>query len=556
MPDEVWVVQLDTKQVEAAAPQAAGAVEQLEGSLDRLDPAADRARDAMGRFASVTGKQVQVFREAAGGVYELSDAFVELSDRYEVLPSKGNAYRAALVQQQAAAELAAEAARQQAAAQASLQSLMEGQSPAVQQASQKTQQYARNLQDLGRSAGSGGAGRGILLLSQTIDDAQYGFRSIVNNIPILGIEAARAFGASNEAAAGFGGALGLLAVAINVNMQHAEDWRDLMRGVGAEDYFKPIVDGWNSVTFATERAAVAAQRAADAQRVKSGEAAEKSIEAIKSPEQEAAAKAFQAAVKATGGGKSLLDQLIAADRGANPNRSKEDQEKAERNIALLAEDARGGSETAADEIAKRLGGENKTFGHALKSAREAPELAAAAKEEQARIDRESAEAAAANEAIDKAAEDDAKQAEKDQADLAKLKEGVDEARKDAERQEAHDAGADIIATGAARGGANEDQIAQLLIQQGVPEDLARQMAQDAATGARRESIQGAFGKGEQSRSSEVISGGTALADALQSSVGGTGDTAQQHLKETQRTNEILTRLLQQPPGARDFVFKR
>lgn len=83
----------------------------------------------------------------------------------------------------------------------------------------KAQQSAQRVsQMIGQSLGRNSqAGMGLLYLGQAIDDVQYGFRAIVNNIPQM----AMAFGAG----AGLAGGIGIAAVAINQFTQH---WEELM----------------------------------------------------------------------------------------------------------------------------------------------------------------------------------------------------------------------------------------------------------------------------------------------------------------------------------------
>lgn len=95
-------------------------------------------------------------------------------------------------------------------------------------------------QNLGAAAGRAGrsiqqstmsGAMGLMALSQTIDDAQYGFRAIVNQVPQLGMGLASMFGASSEEAMKFGAVAGIVAVAINVLINHWDDLLDVM-GLG------------------------------------------------------------------------------------------------------------------------------------------------------------------------------------------------------------------------------------------------------------------------------------------------------------------------------------
>jgi autotransporter adhesin len=58
-----------------------------------------------------------------------------------------------------------------------------------------------------------------LSISRMADDAQYGFRGVINNLEQLGTGAALALGASTSAAMMFGGALTLAGIAINALLQ-------------------------------------------------------------------------------------------------------------------------------------------------------------------------------------------------------------------------------------------------------------------------------------------------------------------------------------------------
>lgn len=82
--------------------------------------------------------------------------------------------------------------------------------------------------------GSGGGGgmngaMGLLVLSQTIDDMQYGFRAIVNNIPQMGMALGSAMGMGVESSMKLAGTLGIAAVAVNLLITH---WDDLMNLMG------------------------------------------------------------------------------------------------------------------------------------------------------------------------------------------------------------------------------------------------------------------------------------------------------------------------------------
>jgi hypothetical protein len=109
------------------------------------------------------------------------------------------------------------------------------------------------VQHLGqmRSATAGGMGgmmgmgggnssaMGLLSISYLIDDIQYGFRSIVNNIPQVGLAVGTAMGLSTAASMQFAGALGIVAVGINQAINHA----DQLAGA-----FKPVTDALHALS--------------------------------------------------------------------------------------------------------------------------------------------------------------------------------------------------------------------------------------------------------------------------------------------------------------------
>ena len=83
-----------------------------------------------------------------------------------------------------------------------------------------------------KSFGSSGA-MSLMMVSQAIDDVQYGFKAIVNNIPMLGMSLGKAFGASSEGAMKFGAIAGIAAVAINTIINHWDQLFDRF-GYGTE----------------------------------------------------------------------------------------------------------------------------------------------------------------------------------------------------------------------------------------------------------------------------------------------------------------------------------
>jgi hypothetical protein len=80
-----------------------------------------------------------------------------------------------------------------------------------------------------RQGGMSGA-MGLMVLSQTIDDMQYGFHAVVNQIPMLGMGLGSILGMSSQAAMKFGAIAGIAAVAINTIINH---WDQLLGVFGA-----------------------------------------------------------------------------------------------------------------------------------------------------------------------------------------------------------------------------------------------------------------------------------------------------------------------------------
>lgn len=92
---------------------------------------------------------------------------------------------------------------------------------------------------------SRGAAQGLLALSQAVDDAQYGFRAIVNNIPQM----IYMFGGG----AGLAGGIGIAAVAVNTLITH---WESLINSLKAQ---------WLNVPFdQLEKLRIQAEKAGEA----------------------------------------------------------------------------------------------------------------------------------------------------------------------------------------------------------------------------------------------------------------------------------------------------
>jgi hypothetical protein len=137
------------------------------------------------------------------------------------------------------------------------QSLAHSETMAKQAASRMQQTVNQGTQAMGERRSFTGF---ALNVSRAVDDAQYGFRGIVNNMEMIGMEAGRAFGMSTKAAMGFGAAMTLTAVAINNALPALEKMTDLRT-----DYEKlatsPIAFA-NSIMLATRSIATMQKEAA------------------------------------------------------------------------------------------------------------------------------------------------------------------------------------------------------------------------------------------------------------------------------------------------------
>ncbi len=158
------------------------------------------------------------------------------------------------------------------------------------------------LDGIGKS--SRGASMGLLTLSQAIDDAQYGFRAIVNNIPQM----IYMFGGS----AGIAGAVGITAVAVNILINHFETLQNFFKS----QWLGVPLDQLEQLRIATEKAG----EAFDKLMLTPSALAAKEIGALK-----------EAMVEAQKGGPARvfkgLTEAVAADPGLKANMSPEDVKK-------------------------------------------------------------------------------------------------------------------------------------------------------------------------------------------------------------------------------------
>lgn len=191
---------------------------------------------------------------------------------------------------------------------------------------------ARNAsQKIGQHFGrGGGASMGLLYLGQAVDDVQYGFAAIVNNIPqiVMGL----------GGSAGLAGGIGIAAVAVNQLITHWDTLGAKLSNTGvfltatgaAEQFTESLKDqeSWLRKVFGlqvaiyeyfakidTTSGKIAAAQAARMEAA--GKAGEK-IGDIKSKEAESRANDFKEAIRAYGGGAKLIKDVVDAQMKLTP----------------------------------------------------------------------------------------------------------------------------------------------------------------------------------------------------------------------------------------------
>jgi hypothetical protein len=207
----------------------------------------------------------------------------------------------------------------------------------IEAALTKTEQRARRFERTVKDSmthvaaetqkGSSKAAQGILALSYAIDDMQYGFRSIVNNIP----QVALMFGAG----AGLAGAVGIAGVAVNVLMNH---WDSLINSFQSQ---------WLNVPFEQlEKLRIVAEKADEAfeKLVKTPKAIDvKQINAINAAITEEGPMAVMKGLTQAAGLEPSIQQDVKQERD-------ETRKKMLRDLEFLFAGMPGG--IPADEIAK------------------------------------------------------------------------------------------------------------------------------------------------------------------------------------------------------------
>lgn len=212
----------------------------------------------------------------------------------------------------------------------------------------KAEQSARAASHrIGQSLGRGSsAAQGLFYLGQAVDDLQYGFRAIVNNIPQL----VMAFGGG----AGVAGAVGIAAVAINQFVNHIDEFKaaaensepiqkligqieDLAKaldnvskaatGQGLQDLLMGLA-GSGKIGKAMSALGIDENDRADGARIARerarGDAAIKELSKVGSSEARERGKLFREAVEAFGGGDKLREEYAQRLMNGNPKLSLRD----------------------------------------------------------------------------------------------------------------------------------------------------------------------------------------------------------------------------------------
>lgn len=203
---------------------------------------------------------------------------------------------------------------------------------------EKLQQQMRS--GAGMGGGGGMSGMGFMMMSQMIDDMQYGFRSIVNNVPMVGAAIAQSFGMGTAEAMKFGGAMGIAAVAINTWIKN---WEDAKAVFGDTEVFRGVQSAIEGIQEAAQKGIYLAvnwttgtydQRATDLyergmadieKRKEDAESARKSQEGVLSTEEQQNASDFRKAMaeyEANNKGRLRHEMLQKSLRG-NPAMMKE-----------------------------------------------------------------------------------------------------------------------------------------------------------------------------------------------------------------------------------------
>lgn len=193
-----------------------------------------------------------------------------------------------------------------------------------------------------------GAGMGLLMLGQMIDDAQYGFRSIVNNIPGVVM--------SLGGSAGLAGAVAIAGVGINTWINHWEDAKEAFGDLSfIQNAANAISDFGHQVAETVgvpDLFAIGAEQKKIKARNAEGKKAIASVEDIAGEGAEAHGQAITAAIKAFGGGKDVLNALEDRQRRAGAPEAGRDVRRM--NNSRIIEEARKGNLASIESLTRAL----------------------------------------------------------------------------------------------------------------------------------------------------------------------------------------------------------
>lgn len=414
--------------------------------------------------------------------------------------------------------------------------------------------------------GSRNGAMGVLMLSQAIEDAQYGFQAIVNNIPsvVMGL----------GGSAGLAGAVSLAAIAVNTWIRNWEYATDLVKDTS---WVKAGVEGFRSIADAALSAAasvanfspvslttkdveaVKAQKKADAERKTEAEAATKAAKGIGQEGDTERAAAFKQAVQAFGGGEALLKQAVEA--GKRLGGTEQTQRRREEQTRIAFGDALKGDQGAINALGARV----PEFGERYRLAspeqkaliqRERDAEHAAIKDAEERRQREAAEADEESRLAEEAFQESLKhvgtqgRARLKAQSQARIREGEEAAPGVGSIAEKlmMQAGAGMMTPGQA-----QERIQKFLEGSGMEgkraETVAGEIATEAGKKVERQAIEDALNpergetpQQERRRQSEVFDAAD-LASRIQSGVGGAEDVPRKQLDEQKELRKLVSQLV-------------
>jgi hypothetical protein len=323
---------------------AGGVVVDLEVRTDRLRQQAGQAKTALTEIEKEMELLRSKFHDGAVG----GDEFAR---KMEQLKGAQAGWKAELQQSRAALEA-------NNAAMAAVQAKSDAQITATR---------TLNVGMAGVKEGAKGGGMGLMMLAQAADDAQYGFKSVVNNIPQL----LMAMGVPVQLA----GALSMAAVAVNQLSQH---WDGFKETFGSDSWFKSlesnlgtVTDGLGQVLDAVLDIATAGnlrlpfmedirhQGRAEAERKAeeaAGDAAIKQVTGVGVAGEAERGRAAREAMEASGGGASIMADLLEQSKRGRPVMTPEEEQRARREAAALLQRALQGKEGAAEAVGQQVPG--------------------------------------------------------------------------------------------------------------------------------------------------------------------------------------------------------